>query len=327
MKKALVSFLSKISFINKYYSGMATVFMLHRVYPFEKGRLLINEKMKVSPDFLENFILCAKSEGFKFISIDELSYILEKGIKVEKNIVITLDDGYRDNYTIAYPIFKKHKVPFTIYLTTSFPEKKAVLWWYILEDLVLNNEELIVGKKRYSCKTYIEKENTFLKVRNQILSLRQENLVEELRELFHEYDINWYAKANDLCMSWEEIRNLAEDELCTIGGHTVNHYSLNRLSKDKIIWEILEANERIEKEINRKVDHFAYPFGDKFTVGYREFQIVKELNFKTAVTTRFGNIYTVHRKYKNCCLPRIMLTENFDIKNIGKIRRRRIVTY
>ena len=139
MKQFILKLLSNNSFINAYFSGIGTIFMLHRVYPFEDGKLLPNENMKVSPLFLERFIIEFKSLGYEFISINELYEILKNNRNVKKQIVFTLDDGYKDNYVIAYPIFKKYNIPFTIYLSTSFPEKSAVLWWYVLEELIIKN--------------------------------------------------------------------------------------------------------------------------------------------------------------------------------------------
>ena len=105
--------ISRLRLVRNYYSGIATIFLLHRVSPFECDRLFLNERMKVSPDFLEEFILKLKDDGYNFINLSELHHILTHNIKTKKNIIFTLDDGYRDNYTYAYPVFKRNKIPFT----------------------------------------------------------------------------------------------------------------------------------------------------------------------------------------------------------------------
>ncbi len=324
--------LSVLPFIKNYFGGMITIFMLHRVSPFEQDKLFPNENMKVSPDFLDKFLADLKLKGYEFISIDRLYEILIKEEDVEKKVVITLDDGYKDNYEIAYPIFKKHNVPFCIYVTTSFPEKMAILWWYILEDLILENDIIKLSNgKIYECKTKEEKEQVFLEIRKIILSLpfQKDNLIKSLEDLFYDYKIDWMDKskknARELCLDWEEIVELSKDELCTIGGHTKNHYPLNRLSVEEIKAEILEANALLEKKIKKPIEHFAYPFGSKVEIGKREFHVVKNLGLKTATTTRPGTIYKEHKKFREC-LPRIMLTEGFDINTVGNIRRQRIVT-
>jgi peptidoglycan/xylan/chitin deacetylase (PgdA/CDA1 family) len=326
MKKKIIELLSQLNLINDYFAGIATIFMLHRVDHFEKEKLLPNENMKVSPEFLENLILELKKSGYSFISLDELYEILINQKKTKKCIIFTLDDGYKDNCEIAYPIFKEYNVPFTIYLTTSFPNQNVILWWYILEDLILARDFLEVGGEVYACKSYEDKNKVFLKIRENILSLNQENLVNELDVMFKDYKIDWFGNNGGLCMSWEDVISISRDPLCTIGGHTVNHYAFNKLSEEVLIAEIMNANEEIEKKINKKVEHFAYPFGSQNEVIEREMRIVESLNFKTVTTTRHGNIYLEHKNFINCCLPRIMLTENFDIKDIGKIRRKRLVS-
>ncbi|WP_298690874.1 polysaccharide deacetylase family protein [uncultured Sulfuricurvum sp.] len=326
MTSYLIDRLSKLQYVNNYFSGIATIFMLHRVSAFEKNKLPPNENMKVSSEFLEKFITDLKSQGYEFISLDILHEILQKGKDVEKQIVFTLDDGYLDNYTHAYPIFKKHNVPFTIYITTSFPEKSAILWWYILEDLIVENKEILLSNgEKYSCKTYEDKIKTFMAIREKIITFSQTHFLAQLNELFLDYKIDWFSKNKELCLNWEHIIELSKDELCTIAGHTKNHYSLNQLSIDEIKFEIIGANRMIEEKIGTKIEHFAYPFGSKREINRREFNLVKSLGFKTTTTTRTGNIYFEHKNHLEC-LPRIMLTENFDIRNIGRIRKTRVVT-
>src|SRR5437868_5123786 len=93
------------------YSGLGQILMFHRVLP-ESGKLRIHnhKSLEVSPDHLENIILYFKKLDYDFISLDELSSRKKKPRK--KFVVFTFDDGYVDNYTYAYPIFKKHNVPF-----------------------------------------------------------------------------------------------------------------------------------------------------------------------------------------------------------------------
>ena len=300
--------------------------MLHRVSPFEKDKLFPNENMKISPEFLEKIILELKDKKYEIISLDRLFQILQNNEKVEKQIVFTLDDGYKDNYEIAYPIFKKYNVPFTIYITTSFPEKSAVLWWYALEDfLITKNEVTLSDGKKYICRTKQEKTDTFMKIREIIISFEPNAFLKKLNELFSNYCINWYKYSNELTMNWEDIQNLSQDEIVTIAGHTSNHFALNRLSKDEILKEVLDANQLIESKIDKKINHFSYPFGSRNEIGTREFEIIKSLNFKTVTTTREGNVYHAHSSFMEC-IPRIMLTEKLKIDDIGKIRRKKMVT-
>ncbi len=303
---------------------MATIFMLHRVHDFEKDKLPANENMKITPKFLENFILKLKSEGYSFISLDRLHEILQNNETVEKHAVFTLDDGYKDNYDYAYPIFKKYKIPFTIYITTSFPEKNAILWWYEIEDLIMKHDEIILSNNaKYTCKTIEQKTKAFLEIRALIISLQQKNLLSQLNNLFDNYDVDWAGKCYELTMNWTQIKELSKDEMVTIASHTTHHYALRQLDDDECKSEIKEANKLIELRIGGKVEHFAYPFGGVNEVGTREFNLIKSLGLKTAVTTRVGGIYPEHKDFPEL-LPRIMLTEDFKVRDVGRVRRKRV---
>ena len=325
-KEKIVKSLSRISFLREYYTGLATIFTLHRVHPFEEGKLSVNENMKITPEFLENIILELKSKDYSFINLDRLHDILEKNENTEKQIVFTFDDGYKDNYDLAYPILKKYNIPFTIYITTSFPENTAVLWWYVIEDLIMENDEILLSNnEKYTCQTQEQKVDTFLNIRKKIISLDPEILLERLESLLTNYEINWIKKCNELALSWSQIEELSRDNLVTIAGHTMNHYPLNRLSESKIRIEIEQANKLIETKIGKLVNHIAYSFGGRSEINQREINVVKGLGLKTAVTTRNGNIYPEHKNFLES-LPRIMLTEGFKVEDIGRIRRMRIAT-
>lgn len=297
----------------QYLSGMATVFMLHRVYPFESSKLLPNENLKVSPDYLEKFILGAKSKGYSFISLDTLHNALLNNEKMSKAIVLTLDDGYLDNFTYAYPIFKKHEIPFAIYVTTSFPDKTAILWWYTLEDIVIQNDSITLNDgSSFECKTQEQKIDTFRAIRQKIIHLPKESFVDSIQALFKHNIVDWKSKVTELAMTWEQIKEISNDSLATIGAHTINHFALADLSKDQLIHEVIGSKEIIESRINKPVEHFCYPFGGPKEVGEKEFAIVDELGFKTTTTTRNGSIFPEHKNHL-AALPRVMLTNGFSL--------------
>ncbi len=312
--------------ISEFFSGMGTIFMLHRVFPFEKEKLPPNENMKISPEYLESLIIDLKERNYQFISLDEL-YDIFKGNseKVSKKIVFTLDDGYKDNFTIAYPIFKKYNVPFTIYLTTSFPEMSAKLWWYVLEDLLINEDkQLTLAGESFSCQTDHLRTESFLRIRQKILKLDYVNFDEHLDQLFINYNVNWSDKCKEVALTWEQIKEMSKDPLVTMANHTHNHPALNQLSEVQTINEIDRAQKLIEENTSKKVEHFAYPFGSRNEIALRECEFLKKYGFKTATTTRNGNIFLKHKKFLES-LPRVTLTENFKVNNLTKIRRKRMV--
>ncbi|WP_201497178.1 polysaccharide deacetylase family protein [Psychrobacter arenosus] len=324
LRNSLFSSINRIPNLQQRYSGIATIFALHRVADFNPKSLTAD--LNVSPKFLENFIIELKQKGYDFISIDDLYNILVNQEDVKNKVLFTLDDGYLDNYTIAYPIFKRHQVPFTVYLTTNFADHKAILWWYSLERLILGHDEIVLSDgAKYSCLNAKQHREAFKHIRQRILDLNQSNLEEELNALFSNYQIDWLSDVRSLAMDWDDVIELNKDDLATIGGHTLGHPVISQLSDEQLYDEIVLSNQIITQRINSPVEHFAYPYGRKQHASHREFDLITSLGLKTAVTTRKGNIFPEHSQYLSC-LPRRMLEEKYAYYKMIKPSKVRIAT-
>ena len=90
------------------------VWQLHRVTD-EHSIQERKRPYEISPNRLEKLILEYQRKGYEFVSITEVAERM-KGKEGKKFVAVTLDDGYENNYDIAYPIFKKYQVPFCIYI-------------------------------------------------------------------------------------------------------------------------------------------------------------------------------------------------------------------
>lgn len=289
--------------------ALGIVYMLHHITEKNPIGIPTNEDLKVSPSFLENIIIKYKKRGFDFISLDQLSEIINSTQKPKKPFIsLTLDDGYLDNYTQALPIFERHHIPFTIFIATDFIDQKAILWWDSLEQLISNNEYLTVMNHVYRCHSFQEKWDTFRILREQILKQDQSNIIELLNMMFKPYDIDWYEPIRRQAMSWNQIKSISQKTLCTIGGHTVSHPALNKLSDTDFRKEVSEGISKLESITGKKVEHFAYPYGSPKEIGYREYQLISEYNFKT-VFSSYGGCITKSNKNNITHLPRVYLHE------------------
>ena len=289
--------------------ALGLVYMLHHVAKRNPNGIPTNEDLKISPTFLEHIITKYKKKGFNFISLNELHEIISTNQNPPKPfITFTLDDGYLDNYTEAFPVFERQEVPFCIFVATDFIDQKAILWWDSLEQLICNNECLKIGNIVYSCQSFQKRWDTFRILREQILKLDQTNLIEQLNMLFQPYNIDWYEPIRHKAMSWNQIKSISQHPLCTIGGHTVSHPTLNLLSNDEFRFEVSEGIKKIENVTGKKVEHFAYPYGSPNEIGEREYQLISEFNFKT-VFTAYGGCITEGNKHQTTHLPRVYLHE------------------
>ncbi|MCB9798586.1 polysaccharide deacetylase family protein [Candidatus Nomurabacteria bacterium] len=60
-----------------------------------------------------------KARRFNVVSLEELACALRENRDISNMVVLTFDDGYEDNYTVAYPILKKFGFPATIFVATG----------------------------------------------------------------------------------------------------------------------------------------------------------------------------------------------------------------
>src|SRR5690606_1247853 len=96
-------------------AGVGVIFMLHRVREPDDTDFAPNRLLEITPGFLEETIGLVRELGYACLSLDEAVTRLIDGDCSERFAVFTLDDGYRDNLTIALPVFERHNVPFTVY--------------------------------------------------------------------------------------------------------------------------------------------------------------------------------------------------------------------
>lgn len=291
--------------------GIGSILMMHRVKDDITSAFCPNRDMAVSPTFLEDFVKDALDRGYTFVSIDDLcaNLMARSG---ERLLALTFDDGYRDNFTTAYPLLKRLEIPFAIYLSTSFLDGDAVIWWYEVERLLRDSDNIFMADgQQLPCRTSQEKLDAFVALRQAIMAFPLDGLGDRINAMFKEAHFDWRRICAAEALIWDDIYEMAQDPLVTIGAHTVSHPVLSELPEDQAYTEMRASRERIEARIGAPVVHFCYPFGSRNEVGRREFELARRVGFKTATTTRWGNIFPAHRAHLHG-LPRVPLTNGFS---------------
>ena len=252
-----------------------------------------------------------RQRDYDFISLDEMLERLSGRQSDRKFVTFTFDDGYADNLTTALPLFKEENVPFCVYITTNFPDGKAILWWYLLEEAILKHDrlEFTLDNTPYSfiCLSAVEKRATFKSIRRLVIS-SGENMPAACRSIFEPLGMDLFEPTRRLALNWDQVKELGSDPLVTIGAHTRNHLSLVSLPEQQALDEMKSSRDLIETKTGLQVNHFAYPYGSWKEVSPREARLAESLGFRSAVITEMGNINSYHQN-KQMLLPRLNINQ------------------
>ena len=112
-----------------------------------------------------------------------------------------------------------------------------------------------------------------------------------VRDLSARYHVDIAAFCDELCMTWDELGELAADPLVTIGAHTVNHVMLRKVPEKAARTEMEMSRSVIEASLGVRPAASLLSGRRPTSAGPREFRIAAELGFKTAVTTRPGVLF------------------------------------
>lgn len=288
-----------------------TILVYHRVQEYHEESNFDASIISASPKNFEEQMRFL-STNYNVISFDRfIEHIQNKTRLPEKSVVITFDDGYKDNYRNAYPILKKYGLPATVFLTTGYLDNITIPWWdkvaYIINETECTDFEL-TGFGRYSLKTDIQKVEAIHSIQEKLKKIKEEEknlLIRKLEDILNVEIPEDLGR--ELFLSWDEVREMSKGGI-SFGAHTVTHPILTKVSTEKAKEEIVESKERIEKELGKPVKLFAYPNGEINDLNNHIKEILKDNGFTCAVLSIYGTNDLKSDPYE---LKRIRI-DNFD---------------
>lgn len=222
-------------------------------------------------DFERQVAFVAKN--FDVIGLGDLEHALNQ--PRGQFVMLTFDDGYRDNYSTAFPILKSHHVPATFFITTGFIDRPRVPVWDELAWMsrttsvsMLAANEWLASPIRFSGD---DRMNGF----RQLLTVYRtagSELIDEYLDFLADALGTGRCPASlaaDQWMTWDMLREMQTGGM-SFGGHTVTHPILAHSTADQQDWEVGECQRRLTDQLGGLIDAFSYPNGkrgdfDEFT--------------------------------------------------------------
>ena len=268
-----------------------------------KGGIFVDE-------FEEHIKWIKDKKTFKMEELKGLNYTLP-----QNSILITFDDGYKNNYTLAFPILKKYNMKATIFLNTKFIEKDETYlnWDEIREmyesgliDFQLHTHSHQLTVKDIEVLAFYDNESSPY-FKRESYSLFFDGNYDEKKDakklnglpvfkLRSKISIPGYKPKKNFVEKYRSIVELQENK-----SEKEKKKFLNRLFKEKkdeffdkiseeqfketVKFEILENKKIISEKLGKVPDCLAYPWGHRYK-GNRE--DIKKLGVDVFITTRKG---------------------------------------
>lgn len=215
-------------------------------------------------------------------------------------LALSMDDGYRDNYSALPAILRRTGARATLFLETRPLDGAGVNWshklfWLLdrgaaIEDLARRYQELSAdAATRQALGGALAANGDAVYQVKRVLKYEAEPKDRErvLQALFLESGGDEARLNRTLYMDWREAREL-ERAGVELGGHTVHHHVLARLDPKEQAAEIAGSARAMEERLGVRPRVFAYPFGRRWDYDQTSVQAARDAGFAIAVNTHAG---------------------------------------
>jgi peptidoglycan/xylan/chitin deacetylase (PgdA/CDA1 family) len=286
------------------------ILSVHHVRPRNRAAFHPRRDLEISPRFLDRLVRALRRWKIDIVPLEEMPARLADR-RARRFVCFTLDGAYKDHREWAWQIFRKHEAPFALFVPTGFPDRHGELWWLALEAIIAKSPQLILlidgREQRIDCSNNAEKERAYEGLYGYLMSREtDEEIRTAVRDLAARYRVDIPPLCENACLTWDDIGEMAQDPLVTVGAHSVNAPVPSKVPAARIASEFRMSRAVIEGALGKVPKFLAYPFGERDTVGPREFAIAEELGFTAALTARPGRLYPHHTQHLHA-LPRLAL--------------------
>jgi len=225
------------------------------------------------------------------VDLTEALYLMRHPEKMKRlNVLLTFDDGYLDNYEIAFPVLRANGCSAVFFVVGQMVGSSVVPWWDEISYLIRNsgitaldlpapwNTRVELGSDREGAiaaalRFYKSDENT--------------DSAQFLEELRRQTGIH-VPEQPQRFMGWAELREMIQNGM-DIGSHTVTHPILSQISEEEQLRELVESKKVIEANTGARVRALAYPVGSRSAFTRTTMRLALEAGYEAAFSF-FGGV-------------------------------------
>ncbi len=245
----------------------------------------------------KTIILYLKSRGYNFISADDLFEAYQGNKQLtSRDLLITFDDGYRNNYTDAAPFLAKERIPFMVFVCSGLVDNNERISPYYLSATVFNKrinklELPSLGQSHllHNDGLRMQAYHWLFKILTTSPELVVRMMVDDFKAAIGEQELARLKELHNTedMMSWDEVSDI-RNYGCTIASHCVDHCVLHINQPDEEVrHQLADSKQMIESHIG-ECRYFSFPNGARASVSEKAEMMAKEL---------FNLCYGVDSKY------------------------------
>ena len=262
------------------------------------------------------------------VPLADLVQMIAAGSPGRNLVAITFDDGFRNNYSRAYPILRKYDIPATIFLATDYIGEAGLFWPERILYQIIRTSKARVGVDSLGVlplDTDDEKQNAYRTIANFLKASPQDRLLPEVANLENQLGVDY--RMDDplyqdlMALTWEDIQVMEAEGLISFGGHSASHAILAKLTDEEALVEINRCKEALDDHLSGSARMWAYPNGSS-----ADFSAVNRLQlcqagFTEGIFTMVPEFISAH---SDCCaLGRFGVGGLMDTKDLKTILSKR----
>lgn len=233
------------------------------------------------------------ADHYRLVPLSEIAERVARGGELpERAAAITVDDGYRDAYEIAFPLLRKYDAPASVFVVTDFLDRRMWVWTDKLRHLTTRTAAAELDARIGGTQITAALSDRASRLRaarraNEALKrLPDAAKDEEIARLAAALGVEIPAEppAEFAPFTWAEAREMDAAGF-SVESHTVTHPILTNAPDEQLRRELCDSRARLADELRRPASLFCYPNGDEDARVRRE---VARAGYRAAVTTRPG---------------------------------------
>ena len=254
-------------------------------------------------------------DHFEVLPLDEALERMQAGTLPDRAAALTFDDGTRNLATEVAPVLHELGLPASFFLATGAMESGACLWpdrlWLAFARTEAHAVDLTpLGMGTHQLPLGSARARVCAAVTERLKELSDEQRIAHVESLISSLNVVIDDPGPFRMLSWDDVDELATDELVTLNPHTVTHPILSRCADEKVEHEITQSCTALAQRIGRDATVFAYPNGRAQDFDERARQAVTQSGVRWALATTYG---LADENSDPLALPRIPVGSNLSL--------------